>query len=224
MVRIRLNNIELIKKIRLLDKPYLAVADLEKIIGLQRKSLYVILNRLVKSGGLERLAKNIYVLFTESRDLAKIAGELYFPSYLSFEQALSHYGILPQIPYSLTFATPRPSKKLVLGDLEVEYSHLKKELFFGYVMEKGKYIAEKEKALLDELYMVSLGKRSINLSELDLKDIDRTKLDQYVQRFPARIKLLLDSAKSYLGTTPVTLEGKERIKWPRHEIFKENVV
>ena len=184
----------------------------------------MILNRLVKSGVLERLAKNIYVLFTESRDLAKIAGELYFPSYLSFEQALSHYGILPQIPYSLTFATPRPSKKLVLGDLEVEYSHLKKELFFGYVMEKGKYIAEKEKALLDELYMVSLGKRSINLSELDLKDIDRTKLDQYVQRFPARIKLLLDSAKSYLGTTPVTLEGKERIKWPRHEIFKENVV
>ncbi len=220
MVRIRPNNIELIKKLRLLGKPYLTVADLEKITGLQRKSLYVILNRLVKSAVLERLAKNIYVLFTESTDLAKIAGELYFPSYLSFEQALSHYGILPQVPFSLTFATPRPGKKLVLGDLEVEYSHFKKELFFGYVMEKGKYIAEKEKALLDELYMVSLGKRSINLSELDLKDIDRKKLDEYAKKFPVRIKPLVDRVKKYIGTTPVTLEGKERIKWPGHENFK----
>lgn len=212
MVRVRLNNIELIKKLRSFNKPYLTVADLEKILGLGRNSLYVTLNRLVKSGVLERLSKNIYSLFTETVDLEKIANELYFPSYLSFEKALSLYGILSQIPYTQTFATIRPTKKITLRNVAVEYSHIKKELFFGYVLRNGKYVAEKEKALLDQLYMVSLGKRIIDIDKLDLKDIDRKKLAEYQNKFPVQVKPLVDRVKKYIGTTPVTLERAERFK------------
>lgn len=208
--RKRPNDIELIKKLRGFNKPYFNVADLEKVLDLKRDSLYVTLNRLVKSGVLVRLGKNIYSLFTESVDTEKIANELYFPSYLSFEQALSHYGILSQTPYTQTFATARPTKKMVIADVSVEYSHLKKELFFGYVIINGKYIAEKEKALLDELYMVSMGKRSIDIDELDLRNIDISKLDKYAEKFPPFINVLLDKVKKYIGTTPVTLKGQER--------------
>lgn len=202
MVRVRLNNIELIKNLRSFNKPYLTVADLEKILGLGRNSLYVTLNRLVKSGVLERLSKNIYSLFTETVDLEKIANELYFPSYLSFEKALSLYGILSQIPYTLTFATIRPTKKITLRNVAVEYSHIKKELFFGYVLRNGKYVAEKEKAVLDQLYMVSLGKRIIDIDKLDLKDIDRKKLVEYEDKFPVQVKPLVDRVKKHIGTTP----------------------
>ena len=191
-LRKRPNDIELIKNLKGFNKSYFIVADLEKVLDLKRNSLYVTLNRLVKSGVLVRLAKNIYSIFTEVVDTEKIANELYFPSYLSFEQALSHYGILSQIPYTQTFATTRPTKKMVIAGVAVEYSHLKKELFFGYELKNGKYIAEKEKALLDELYMVSMGKRSLDIAELDLREINRGKLEEYAKRFPRRIKSLLE--------------------------------
>lgn len=213
MAKINLSSIELIKKLRSLNKPYFIVADLEKILRLERDSLYVTLNRLVKSGVLQRLSKNIYTLFTEETDLEKIALETYFPSYLSFEQALSQYGILSQMPYALTLATPRPTKIKSIGNVTVEYSHLKKELFFGFILKNGKYIAEKEKALLDQLYMVSLGKRSFDIEELDLKSIDRKKLDEYAKKFPVGIKPLLKRLKEYIGTTPMTIEGADRIVW-----------
>jgi len=211
MVRVRPTDVELMKKLRNYHKSYLTVADLEKVLGLKRDSLYVTLNRLVKSGVLVRLAKNIYSLFTETVDTEKIAGELYFPSYLSFEQALSQYGILSQIPYTQTFATTRPTKKMIIAGVEVEYSHLKKELFFGYILKNGKNIAEKEKALLDQLYMVSMGKRSINIEELDLRGIDIGKLTEYAKKFPNFINPSLDIVKKYIGTTPITLNGQERV-------------
>lgn len=213
MARIRPTDIELIKKLRDFNKSYFTVADLEKVLDLERDSLYVTLNRLVKSGILIRLAKNIYSPFTESVDIKKIASEIYFPAYLSFEQALSQYGILSQIPYTQTFATTRPTKKMVIADVTIEFSHIKKELFFGFTLENGKYIADREKALLDELYMVSMGKRSINLAELDFRDIDKDKLAEYAKKFPAPVNALLGQVKEYLGTTPVTLEGEERVVW-----------
>ena len=213
MVRVRPTDVELMKKLRNYHKSYLTVADLEKVLDLKRDSLYVTLNRLVKSGVLVRLAKNIYSLFTETVDTEKIAGELYFPSYLSFEQALSQYGILSQIPYTQTFATTRPTKKMIIAEVEVEYSHLKKELFFGYILKNGKNIAEKEKALLDQLYMVSMGKRSINIEELDLRGIDIGKLTEYAKKFPNFINPSLDIVKKYTGTTPITLNGQERVAW-----------
>src|SRR3989344_6006828 len=195
MARIRPKDVELIKKLRDFHKSYLTVADLEKVLDLKRDSLYVTLNRLVKSGVLVRLAKNIYSLFTETVDTEKIAGELYFPSYLSFEQALSQYGILSQIPYTQTFATTRPTKKMIIAGVEVEYSHLKKELFFGFILKNDKYIAEKEKALLDQLYMVSMGKRSINIEELDLSNLDIEKLTKYAKKFPSFINPLVTLCK-----------------------------
>lgn len=199
----RPTDIEFIKSLRDFHKSYFTVADLEKVLDLKRDSLYVTLNRLVKSGVLVRLAKNIYSLFTETVDTEKIAGELYFPSYLSFEQALSQYGILSQVPYTQTFVSSRPTKKMSIAGVEVEYSHLKKELFFGFFLKNGKYIAEKEKALLDQLYMVSMGKRSINIEELDLSSLDIGKLTEYAKKFPNFINPLLDKVKKYIGTTPV---------------------
>lgn len=215
MARIRPKDIDLIKKLTDFHKSYFTLADLEKVLGLKRDSLYVALNRLVKEGVLDRLAKNIYSLFTQILDIEKIANELYFPSYLSFEQALSQYSILSQIPYTLTFATIRPTKKMVIRNVAVEYSHIKKELFFGYALKNGKYIAEKEKALLDQLYMVNLGKRAIHIEELGLKDINKEKLMEYAKKFPPSIIPLLNQVKKYIGTTPISLEGNERIVWTK---------
>jgi len=213
MIRIRPRDTELISKLTALRKSYFTVADLERVLGMERNSLYVTLNRLVKSGVLIRLRKNAYTIFTELVDAEKIANELYFPCYLSFESALSRYGILSQIPYTFTFATAKSSKKMKIGDFEVEFHHLKNDLFFGYTLEKGKNVARPEKALLDELYLMSRGKARVNIEELDLKDIDKKLLEKYAKRFPSYIKKLLGEARKYIGTTPITNERKERINW-----------
>lgn len=213
MARLRPKDSELLRKLASFRKAYFTVADLEKLLGLPRKSVYVTLHRLVKSGLLLRLRKNAYTIFTEIVDAEKVANELYFPCYLSFESALSRDGILSQIPFTLRFATTRPSKKMILGDVEVEFSHLKPELFFGYRLEEGRNVAMPEKALLDQLYLVSRGKGSLVLEELDLREIDTTKFEAYAKKFPRYTRPLIDEAKKYIGTTPMTTENRERINW-----------
>ena len=213
MARIKPTNVEIIKKLTSFNKPYFTVADLEKVLTLPHKSLLVTLTRLVKAGVLIRIRRNLYTVFTSSCDVEKISNELYYPSYVSFETALSHYGILSQIPYTTTLVTLRPSRKIEISGNEVEYSNLKKDLFFGYKNENGRYMAEPEKALLDELYMMSRGHKNINIEELDLRDIKIDKFVEYAKRFQEYILDLVNKVKKYIGTTPITNEHRERTDW-----------
>ncbi len=212
MARIRPKDSALISKLLALPKPYFTATDLEKILGLQRASLYVTLTRLVQAGVLARLRKNVYKLAIAPMESEKAASELYFPSYLSFESALAKYGILSQIPYTLTFATTRASKKIALAQTQIEYHHLKRDLFFGYAFENGICIAAPEKALLDELYLVSRGKATLTIEELDLREINVARLEEYAEKFPRYVAPLVERVKEFEGTMGVTLEGRERME------------
>jgi predicted transcriptional regulator of viral defense system len=182
-----LRDTELIKTLRSIPKAFFTLSDLEKITGLDRKSLYVSLNRWVKKGVLERGGRNIYVMAGEPVKLEAIAGQSYFPCYLSFESALSRFGVLNLVPYSLSFATTRKTKSVTLLDKRVDYKHLQAELYFGFTQEEGFYVAEPEKALLDLVYFASFGKTTIPLEEMDLRSLSRQTLDEYSRRFPQRV-------------------------------------
>jgi predicted transcriptional regulator of viral defense system len=191
MGRMKPKGIALIQELLSLNKPYFSLADLEKVLGQRRPSLYVTLNRLVESGVLVRLRRGVYQVALRAPDLPRIANQLVYPSYLSFEAALSRYGILSQIPYVVTFATPQRSRRLVLGDTTVEFRQLKRVLFFGYTLESGLYVAEPEKALLDQLYMASRGLASLAWDELELSMLDRERLRAYATHFPATVQAAL---------------------------------
>jgi predicted transcriptional regulator of viral defense system len=191
MERMKPNGIALIQKLLGLNKPYFSLADLEKVLGQRRPGLYVTLNRLTKSGVLVRLRRGVYQVVLRAPDLPRIANQLVYPSYLSFESALSRYGILSQIPYAVTFATSRRSRRLVLGDTTVEFRQLKGELFFGYGLEGGLYVAEPEKALLDQAYMTSRGLASLAWDELSLSTLDWERLRAYANHFPAAVQAAL---------------------------------
>src|SRR3989337_3167990 len=106
-----MKGIELIRKLQKINKPFYTIPDLEKITGLPRKSLYVELQRWAVAGFIERVAQGIYVPMGGMISVENIAAQLYHPNYLSFESALSRYGILNLIPYTVTFATTRKTKK-----------------------------------------------------------------------------------------------------------------
>lgn len=188
MANKKMTTINLIKKLQSFGRGFFTIADLEKIIGLSRNSLKVALNRLIKQGVLERLTRGVYQLSISPVEAGVVANQLYYPSYLSFEAALARYGILSQIPYTQTFATIKKSKKIWLKETEIEYTQLKKELFFGYVLADGIYLARPEKALLDQLYLVSRGRRNLSMEELDLSGINKKILLRYAKKFPASVQ------------------------------------
>jgi len=180
-----------LKKLKEIDKSYYTLADLSKIYSGKKESLKVLLSRLTKKKRILRLKRDIYILPENFSQIEKIANQIYFPSYLSFESALSYFGILSQIPYTLTFATSLKTKKFTLLNTPIEYCQIKKELFFGYFLKDGLYIAFPEKALLDILYFVSLGKLKINLKNVDFLRIKKKKLFKYLDKYPLKTKNLV---------------------------------
>ena len=188
MDRIKPRDMDLVRQLARFNKSFWSVADLEKVLGYgTRKSLLVALHRLTASGILERVRRGYYRVSTRPADEAALANVLYRPSYLSFESALARHGILSQIPYAMTFATTRRSKRMTIGGREAEFRQIKKDLFFGYRLEGGLYVAEPEKALLDELYMMKRGRAAIPLEELDVDRLSKGRLREFASRFPKEI-------------------------------------
>ena len=192
MDRIKPRDIQLVQRLGQFDKSYWTVADLQKVLGYKsRQTLLVVLHRLVGQGVLTRMRRGIYRVSINSADPAVLANLLYRPSYLSFESALSRCGILSQVPYTVTLATTRRSKKITLEGTAVEYRQLRADLFFGHRIDKGLDIAEPEKALLDALYLMKRGRLSLALEELDLSGVSAEKLRSYGARFPGYVRSVL---------------------------------
>ena len=85
------------------------------------------------------------------------ANEIYRPSYVSLESALSRYSVMPEGVFQITSCTTRKTNSFQTPAGKFSYRHLKPSLFFGYRLQTwGDYryeIAEPEKAIIDYLYL-----------------------------------------------------------------------
>ena len=183
-----MKGIDLIKQLQKIHKPFYTITDLEKITALPRNSLYVALQRWVAGGILDRVAQGVYLPMGSTISIENVAAQLYIPNYLSFESALSRYGILNLIPYGITFATTRKTRKYVIRKKEIEFRKISSELFFGFEIKNGIQIASPEKAFLDQIYFVARGKAGLDLDELNLKILSVKTLRDYSKRFPAYVR------------------------------------
>ena len=184
--------LELLRILRRIDKPFYTISDLEKVTGLSRDSLYVAIKRWVVAGILQKVAQGIYLPMGKTVALENIAAQLYLPSYLSFESALSQYGILNLVPYSITFATTRKTRKYTLNRREIEFRQIAPRLYFGFEMRNGVFVALAEKAFLDEVYFVVRGGASLDPDEIDLKKMSSKTLRVYSRRFPSSVQNYLE--------------------------------
>ena len=183
--------VEFLRKIEAINKPFYTIPDLEKITGLSRNALYVTLKRWVDMKVLERIGKGIYIPFGREVNVEAVASQLYIPCYLSFEYALAKYGILNLQPYTLTYATLRKTRRYTLAGRDVEFRQLKRELFWGYRRAKDGFIAEKEKAFLDQLYLVKKGMASLDFDEVDMKGLSGAKLKRFAKKYPSYVERFL---------------------------------
>ncbi|MFZ2970412.1 MAG: hypothetical protein WA063_04655 [Minisyncoccia bacterium] len=190
-----------------IKKPYFSRLDIA-ILGLKVFNYQISL--WVKKGYIERIKRGLYV-FSERKNemsLEEMSFLIYEPSYISIEYALSHYGFIPEMVYSITAVTGKTTRTVGNKFGKFIYRSVKPSLFFGYKVietKSGKYLlAEPEKALLDYFY---LNLKNINSKkdieearincEMLKKTIDRKKLKFYLEKFDSKkmqkiIKIILN--------------------------------
>jgi predicted transcriptional regulator of viral defense system len=130
------------------------------------------ISRMVKRGELIRLKNGFFVIAEKIEKspvpYEQIANLLYGPSYLSFEWALSYYGMIPEGVYVVTSAAATRSKNYLTPIGVFEYTFLGHSRYAVGIDQKenssGKFlIATPEKALADIVH-----KKSKNLTSKDL--------------------------------------------------------
>ncbi len=178
---------ELAQKVEALGKNFFSMKDLKKLFP-EEGYLRISVKRMLDAGVIFQIAHGFYALKQEKLDVEKLATQLYYPSYISFESALSKYDVINQGMYGLSLATTRHSKKIVLAGVDCEYSQLKPALFFGFDLVNDTYLAQAEKAFLDLIYLMCLGKRKGNTSEWELDVLNQKKLVEYAAFYPDAVK------------------------------------
>jgi len=181
---------------KIIKKPFFSRLDID-ILGL--KVCNYQFTFWIKKGYIERVKRGLYV-FSDRKSWVspeEISFLIYEPSYISLEYALSHYGFIPEMVYSITAVTPKVTRRFANKFGNFIYRKIKPELFFGYKImetESGKYLlAEPEKALLDYFYLNS---KNINSKE-DIEEmrlnremvksaVDRKKLEFYLEKFDSQ--------------------------------------
>ncbi len=116
------------------------------------------LSRMVKQGDYIQIVKGLYET-DKSTPAHLLAGSIYGPSYLSFEYALSYYGLIPEAVYVITCAAfeKKKKKKYETPFGTFTYRDVPSEAFplgLNLVKEKNYFyrIASPEKAVCDKLY------------------------------------------------------------------------
>lgn len=144
------------------------------------------LRQLIKEDLLIRFKKGLYAIKTDLPGEEEIANVLYKPSYISFEYALAYYGLIPEMVYSITSATTKPTRLFTIESQTFSYFTIKKEAYIGYILaERGQkrfYIAEPEKAIIDYLYFVALGQRFHN-DRMKTEGLNRKKIAMYTSLY-----------------------------------------
>lgn len=132
-----------------------------------------------------------------------IANQVYAPSYISHQEALMFYGLIPEHIVASTSITTRKTASFEIIGRTYKYYSVKQELFFGYKLKELNIngikrtimIAEKEKAILDLLYLYSFYKSLDDIKNLRLNEhimeneISWEIMDAYAHRFKSKTLL-----------------------------------
>ena len=133
-----------------------------------------------------KVRNGLYALrIDQPRDEA-IANRLYAPSYISFEYALSRYGIIPESALYNNIGHNTDYPEFIVNNKSFTYSHIKKQAYRGYRTEKigdmTVLMAEPEKALVDYLYFVNLKRKTLN-ERLTVRKLKKKAMVEYAKLF-----------------------------------------
>lgn len=149
------------------------------------------LNRLVHDEKYIKVVKGIYETTLDVSGYL-LAGSIYGPSYLSFDFALSYYGMIPEAVYTITSATFKKNK---IKEYHTRYGNFlfrdvpAKVFPYGIkIVTEGEYcyqIASREKALCDKLYIMKpvsnikdMGHLLIDNLRIEIEELQKLNLEE----------------------------------------------
>jgi len=181
--------IENISKLYESNISLLTTFGLENLLQIKSsRTLEDLITRLIQENVLTQLERGKYYVTAKQPSNFEIANFIYAPSYISFETALNHHGLLSQFPLEITSAAlGKKVEKQVNGQL-FTYSKIDKKLFTGYYKESGYLIATKEKALFDEVYLISKSVKTEKILDgLDMTIFEMSKFEVFLKLLPQRV-------------------------------------
>ena len=165
------------------------------MFNITRESARTTAYRLVKSGILIRVQRDLYTLANRKYSLFSLANALYQPSAISLETALNYWGLIAQVPQTI-FSIGQATYQCVADNTHFVYRRMPADLFrFGQVKVEDFFIVEPEKSLLDSLYMRTKGLLELLPEDVDMAKLDEELLEYYSRLYPNSVKKLLSVFK-----------------------------
>lgn len=180
------------------EKLYFSSQDVAALLGIKASSAVVLCSRYVDKGLFVRLKKDFYILKEKWRqnsitDFFRISNMLQVPSYVSLMTALSFYEATTQVQRDFfeSVCIKRTAKYEIEG-VNFNFYKLKRELYLDFIKQDNFFIATKEKAFLDAMYLYSFNKYSLDINSLDLSKFDIKKIQRLLKIFPERTRKLVE--------------------------------
>ena len=179
-------------------KPYIHDSALAIILGGSEERRYSWVKRALKEKVLIRLRRGVYLIARKNLSLInsfEIAQQLYGPSYISFESALSYHGWIPEAVYTMTSASSKRGLSIQTAIGLFSYEHTPEDQFFMAVERKEEkdsvyLIAHPWKALADYMYVRRKKWKSfseviedLRLDESKIEESDKQPLEEIAQYY-----------------------------------------
>lgn len=173
--------------LRAMQRPLIETREAAARLGISQSRASHLLGSLEQAGLARRLRRGLWTLRS---DLDPFVAPPYLtaplPAYVSFWSALSHHGMIEQIPRMTHVASPARTQRIVtpLGTYSVH--HLAPEVFTGFSgSDETGYLAVPEKALFDVVYLRAVAGGPVTLPELELPPGFR---DERLDEWTARVR------------------------------------
>lgn len=166
--------------------------------------------RMIRNGELFQLRRGLYATRRDINPYC-LAASIYGPSYISFDTALSFYGLIPEAVYEITSATLKRSREFENMFGRYRYRNVPREVYPVGIERRTEtgvpfLIASPTKALCDRIALeprmrsMSDVRHWAELMRLNVQDLDAAILDACADNYrrPA-VRLLRRTVEKYGG-------------------------
>jgi predicted transcriptional regulator of viral defense system len=193
-------------QLRDIKKLYFGYEDIARVLRISQNSAKITAHRYAKQGMVIRVKRNIYMLKERWLGLDReqkfiIANIVQVPSYISLMTALDYHEITTQMQRD--FIESIAVKRTIRKEIEqtvFNYTKISINVYHGFLKTKGIFIAEPEKAFLDAVYLMSLGRYNLDMPSIDFNKLDVEKIECMVQSFPLKTRNFLNQYEYFRKT------------------------
>lgn len=176
---------------------YFTSEDVAGLLGIKSSSAIVLCARYIKNGLFIRLKKDLYALkerweINSSADFYRISNILQVPSYISLMTALSFYEVTTQVQRGFFESVCiKRTDRYEIDGIIFNFYKLKRELYFDFTKQEDFFIATKEKAFLDAMYLYSFGKYAFDIDSIDVGKLDVKRIKKLLEVYPERTQMMV---------------------------------